>query len=274
MAGPERYRVYGNPIAHSKSPYIHQQFAQQIGKAIDYQAALAEVGEFTASAQQFFAQGGIGANVTMPFKGDAFNMADELTERARFAGAVNTLHRLEDGRILGDNTDGAGLVKDLLHKGVAFQGKRCLLIGAGGAARGVISPLLEQGLSSLVIVNRTTEKAASLAAHFAEKGQVQALDMKAVNTPFDIIINSTSASLTGELPNISEAIFAPDSVCYDMIYQNEVTRFNQWAQSYGVSQCYDGLGMLVGQAAESFSLWHGVFPNIEPVLEQLRASMS
>ncbi|MDP5255638.1 MULTISPECIES: shikimate dehydrogenase [unclassified Vibrio] len=274
MAGPERYRVYGNPIAHSKSPYIHQQFAEQIGKNIDYQAKLEQVGEFTASAEQFFAQGGLGANVTMPFKGDAFDMADELTERARLAGAVNTLQRLADGRILGDNTDGAGLVKDLLHKGVAFTGKRALLIGAGGAARGVISPLLDQGLSSLVIVNRTMEKATSLAERFASKGDVQACDLGAINTSFDIIINSTSTSLTGEVPAISDAIFARDSVCYDMIYQKQMTSFNQWAQSHGVSQCYDGLGMLVGQAAESFSLWHGVFPDIKPVLAQLRASMS
>lgn len=266
----EHYAVFGNPISQSKSPYIHTLFAQQTDQPIAYTAEQAPIDRFEETVRAFFDHGGQGCNVTVPFKEQAFGMATKLTERAQLAGAVNTLKRLADGQILGDNTDGEGLVQDLLRHGVKLEGARVLLIGAGGAARGVIKPLLEQGPAKIVIANRTHSKAHALAEVFQPYGEVVAQSMDTVLETYDVIINSTSASLTGEVPDISSAIFSSSSVAYDMMYGKGNTSFCQWAIDSGAVSVYDGLGMLVGQAAESFFLWRGVRPEIEPVFDELR----
>ena len=265
-----RYAVFGNPISQSKSPYIHTLFAQHTNQPITYTAEQAPIDRFEVTVQAFFDQGGQGCNVTVPFKEQAFRVATRLTERAQLAGAVNTLKRLSDGQILGDNTDGEGLVQDLLRHGVKLEGARILLIGAGGAARGVVKPLLDQGPAKIVIANRTHRKAKELAEVFQPYGEVVAQSMDTVLETYDVIINSTSASLTGEVPDISSAIFSSSSVAYDMMYGKGNTSFCQWAIDSGVVSVYDGLGMLVGQAAESFFLWRGVRPEIKLVLDALK----
>ncbi len=269
----DRYAVFGNPIGHSKSPFIHTLFARQTGQALTYTAELAPVDGFTQAAEAFFAQGGRGCNITVPFKEEAFRFADKLTERAELAGAVNTLKKLDDGIIIGDNTDGAGLVLDLLNYQVPLESARILIIGAGGATRGVIKPLLDQKPQQLVIANRTQSKAQQLAEMFASFGPVQACEMEQVSESFDVVINATSASLSGELPAISSSIFTPSTIVYDMMYGKGRTAFNQWALEQGVAQAYDGLGMLVGQAAESFMLWRGLRPGTKQILRELRKNL-
>lgn len=269
----DRYAVFGNPIGHTKSPFIHTLFARQTNQAMDYTAELAPVDGFVTAAKQFFAQGGKGCNVTVPFKEDAYQFATQLTERARLAGAVNTLKKLDDGIILGDNTDGEGLVQDLLQYQVPLKGAKVLLIGSGGAARGVIKPLLNQQPMSITITNRTFSKAQTLAEIFHAYGDVQAVEIQNINQEFDVIINSTSASLDGKLPDISPVIFSTHSVSYDMMYGAGLTKFNQWAVEQGCGHAYDGLGMLVGQAAESFMLWRGLRPGTRQVLRELRRNL-
>lgn len=269
----DRYAVFGNPIGHSKSPFIHSLFAHQTADSLIYTAETAPVDGFVKAVEAFFADGGKGCNVTLPFKEDAYRFASCLTERAKLAGAVNTLMLLDDGNIIGDNTDGAGLVQDLIHNRVTLEGARILVIGAGGAARGVIQPLLDQQPHSITITNRTFTKAQQLVELFASYGPIVAKEMMSIEEEFDVIINSTSASLNGELPAISAAIFSSDSVSYDMMYGKSLTSFNQWAKDQGVTHTYDGLGMLVGQAAESFALWRGLRPEIERVLGELRKSL-
>lgn len=264
-----KYAVFGNPIKQSKSPIIHQAFAKQTGLDIEYTALLAPVGSFAQGVAEFKAGGGIGCNVTMPFKLDAYKMSDELSLRAQLAEAVNTL-TFKDGKVYGDNTDGAGLISDLLNNGAQFKNKKVLLIGSGGAARGVIKSLLDQHPEKLVICNRTFEKAAQLAEHFKAYGNIVAQSMPELNQGFDIIINSTSTSLNGELPAVSSSIFAHGCFAYDMVYKDETTLFNQWALDNGAAKTLDGLGMLVGQAAESFKVWHDVMPDITPVIQMLR----
>lgn len=229
----DRYAVFGNPIGHSKSPFIHTLFARQTNQSLTYTAECAPVGGFIEAAKAFFADGGKGCNVTLPFKEDAYQFASRLTERAQLAGAVNTLKKLDDGEIIGDNTDGAGLVQDLLQHQVVLEGARILIIGAGGAARGVIKPLLDQKPTSLTITNRTFSKAEELAELFSVYGPVTAKEMNIVAEEFDIIINSTSASLSGELPAISSSVFAANSTSYDMMYGKGDTTFNQWAKQHG-----------------------------------------
>ncbi|MGA6103404.1 shikimate dehydrogenase [Pseudomonas solani] len=267
----DRYAVFGNPIGHSKSPLIHRLFAAQTGQALEYEALLAPLDDFTGFARAFFAQG-LGGNVTVPFKEQAFQMADSLSERARRAGAVNTLKRLDDGSLLGDNTDGAGLVGDLMRNaGLELAGKRVLLLGAGGAVRGVLEPLLAQRPAAVVIANRTVEKAEQLAREFADLGPVLASGFDWLEEPVDLIVNGTSASLAGELPSISPSLIeAGHTVCYDMMYGAQITAFNRWAQEQGAARTLDGLGMLVEQAAEAFLLWRGVRPETAPVLAELR----
>lgn len=272
----DRYAVFGNPITHSKSPLIHAAFAQQTGQAMSYDRQLVEEGEFAEAARVFFAAGGKGLNVTVPFKLDAFAFAQDLSERARLAGAVNTLKKMDDGRIFGDNTDGAGLLRDLTHNlGWAITGKRVLLLGAGGAVRGVIGPLLAQAPSRLVIANRTLARAEELVQLFnagksaQEAKQLRASSLHIHARPFDIVINGTSASLGGALPVLDPAILQPGACCYDMMYGKEPTPFLRWAQQHG-AQAADGLGMLVEQAAESFYLWRGVRPDTRPVIAQLK----
>ncbi len=270
----DRYGVFGNPIGHSKSPLIHRIFARQTGQDLSYEALLAPLEDFTGFARSFFVEGR-GGNVTVPFKEQAYYLADELTERARRAGAVNTLKKLDDGRLLGDNTDGAGLVRDLTaNVGVDLAGKRILLLGAGGAVRGVLEPLLAEGPQSLIIANRTMEKAEQLAREFAHLGPVTASSFDWLGEPVDLIINGTSASLAGELPPIDPSLIQPGhTVCYDMMYGKQTTAFNRWAAEHAATGCIDGLGMLVEQAAEAFYLWRGVRPNSMSVLAELRVQL-
>lgn len=265
------YAVVGNPISHSKSPKIHHHFAELTGQDLLYKAILIEKGQFAEKVQKFFQYGGAGMNVTVPFKQDAFAFADELSERAKRAGAVNTLMKLPNGRIYADNTDGAGLVRDLTfnHK-VEIRSKRLLLLGAGGAVRGVFQPLLEEGPAELVIANRTLSKAEELAQDFAALGSVSASSFEQLSGSFDLIINGTSASLSGDLPPVPVAVLKPGTVTYDMMYGKGRTVFNQWAFANGVHKTLDGLGMLVEQAAEAFFLWRGLRPQTAEVLERLK----
>lgn len=269
----DQYVVFGNPINHSKSPFIHTLFARQTQQPMNYTAQCAPVDGFIEAASHFFAQGGRGCNVTVPFKEDAYRFAGRLTERARLAGAVNTLKKLDDGEILGDNTDGEGLVQDLLAQQVQLKGANILLIGAGGAARGVLKPLLDQKPASITITNRTLSKAEQLAELLAPYGAVIAKPFTELTQSYDVIINSTSASLEGELPAIKPVIFAAHSICYDMMYGKGHTVFNQWALQHGCAQVIDGLGMLVGQAAESFMLWRGLRPGTKQILRELRKNL-
>lgn len=271
----DQYVVFGNPIGHSKSPLIHRLFADQTGQQLEYNTLLAPLDDFTDCALGFFKQGQ-GANVTVPFKEEAYRLVDSLTPRAERAGAVNTLIKLADGSLQGDNTDGAGLVRDLtVNAGVQLSGKRILLLGAGGAVRGVLEPLLAHNPTSLVIANRTVEKAERLAHEFADLGPVAASGFTWLKEPVDLIINATSASLAGELPPISPSLIEPGkTVCYDMMYGKEPTPFCQWAAEHGAAQVLDGLGMLAEQAAEAFFIWRGVRPDTGPVLDELRRQLA
>jgi shikimate dehydrogenase len=267
----DQYVVFGNPIGHSKSPLIHRLFAEQTGQSLEYSTSLAPLDDFTAFAKTFF-QSGRGANVTVPFKEQAFQLADSLTERAQRAGAVNTLIKQADGSLRGDNTDGAGLVRDLtVNHGVTLKGKRILVLGAGGAVRGALEPLLAEQPEVIVIANRTVEKAEQLAKEFSDLGPVFPSGFDWLEEPVDLIINATSASLAGELPPISPSLIQPgETFCYDMMYSNEPTAFCRWATEHKAGQSVDGLGMLVEQAAEAFFQWRGIRPESAPVLEELR----
>ena len=271
----DEYAVMGNPIAHSKSPRIHSLFAQQTGEPIHYRAILVEVGKLPEAVAAFVAEGGKGLNITVPFKRDAWELVDERSRRAERAGAVNTI-RIEPGRLFGDNTDGVGLVNDLRHNlQIPLQDRRILLMGAGGAARGVLAPLLEQEPALLVIANRTPERAVDLAAEFADLGTVQGCGFAALeNLQFDVLINATAASLQGDLPPLPEGIVAEGACAYDMMYGARPTAFMKWAQWQGAEKVSDGLGMLVEQAAESFCIWRGVRPETAPVIAQLREELA
>ena len=266
------YAVMGNPIKHSKSPVIHREFAQLSDQDMAYTAILAPEDGFVEAATQFFADGGKGLNITVPFKLEAYHFADELSDRAKRAGAVNTLIRQSNGRLRGDNTDGVGMMRDIInnHDG-RITNKRVLVVGAGGAVRGVLAPLLQENPASVVIVNRTVEKAQLLADQFSDMGRIEACafaDLK--GEPFDWIINGTSASLGGEVPAIPASVIGEYSRCYDMMYSVEITPFNQWAAALGAADTYDGLGMLVEQAAESFRLWRGLMPPTARVIASLK----
>lgn len=269
---PDHYAVVGNPIEHSQSPRIHAAFAAQTNDNIEYTRLLAPLNGFVETVQQFFADGGCGLNVTVPFKEEAFALADELSQRAQRAGAVNTLKKQPDGRLLGDNTDGAGLVGDLLNQGVALTGKRILVVGAGGAVRGILQPLLTQQPKRVVIANRTFSKAETLARLFDDMGSIHAIEMNSLadEVAFDIIINGTSASLNGDLPPLTANLVAERTACYDMMYGSDTTIFNRWGEEQGAAQTIDGLGMLVGQAAESYRLWRGRMPDVAEVMAQMR----
>ncbi len=266
---PDRYAVIGNPVAHSKSPQIHAEFARQTKQDLSYERRLAPVDAFVASASAFRAGGGRGLNVTLPFKGEAFRYATACSERARAAQAVNTL-RFDGDAIFGDNTDGAGLVNDIMRNlGHAIAGRRVLLLGAGGAARGVLGPLLELQPARLTLANRTPEKAQLLAQGLRgaiEGGSYAALAGRA----FDIVINATSASISGALPPLPQGVFAPGALAYDMMYGKGDTPFLAFARGEGAATLADGLGMLVEQAAESFFIWRGLRPDTAPVLKLLR----
>ncbi|MTD29233.1 shikimate dehydrogenase [Erwinia sorbitola] len=266
--------VFGNPINHSKSPRIHQLFAEQTGIPHPYGRLCAPLDGFEQSAHEFFAHGGRGANITMPFKQQAFDISSELTERAALAGAVNTLKKLDDGRLLGDNTDGIGLLSDLLRLQLIQPNDRILLIGAGGAARGVILPLLGFNCN-VTITNRTYARAEELAKLFLSHGNIRSLAQdKLGGEQFDLIINATSSGVDGGVPDLPASLLKPHTRCYDMFYQVGDTSFLQWCRKQGSTQMADGLGMLVGQAAHSFMLWHGVMPEIAPVIHVLKQEMS
>ncbi|MFG6179287.1 shikimate dehydrogenase [Halomonas sp. THAF12] len=268
----DRYCVFGHPVGHSKSPAIHAAFAEQTGERLEYTAIEAPRDDFAGAWRAFVEAGGRGANVTVPFKEDAYRLCDTLTPRAERAGAVNTLILEADGRTRGDTTDGAGLVGDLERCGVTLAGAHILVLGAGGAVRGVLEPLLAAGPASLHIANRTAAKASALAADFRDLGKVSGGGFGAVEGSFDVVINGTSASLGGELPPLPDDLFAPGATAYDMMYGAEPTVFLRWASERG-AETLDGLGMLVGQAAESFMLWRGVRPDVTPVLETLRRAL-
>ena len=272
---PDEYAVMGNPIAHSKSPQIHALFAGQTHQNIRYRAIQVDPGGFQQAVGNFFASGGKGLNITVPFKQDAWQLADSLSERAQLAGAVNTLKQDEQGKLLGDNTDGVGLVRDLTDNlGIKISGKTLLLVGAGGAARGVIAPLLDANPKKFVLVNRTADRATELVDRFASKGKIHAVSFTELNQDsFDIIINATSASLAGELPPLESPTVANAEIVYDMMYGAAPTPFMVWAQQAGAQRVSDGLGMLVEQAAESFYIWRGINPETAPVIQAIREDL-
>jgi len=267
----DQYRVFGNPIKQSRSPFIHQSFAQCTKQILNYETSLVKIGHFPEAVHEFISQGGKGANVTVPFKEEALELADELSDRARLAGAVNTLS-FKDGKVYGDNTDGEGLVQDLLRNHVQLKDSRILLLGAGGAARGVILPLLAQSPNRIVITNRTISKAERLIEQFNDRKLTASGFEQASSRVYDVIINATSASLTGQLPPIGTSTITANTVCYDMVYSKNLTPFLLWAKAQGASKVIDGLGMLVGQAAESFNIWRGIKPDVKKVIDQLKQS--
>lgn len=267
----DRYAVIGNPVAHSRSPQIHAAFARAEGQDIEYGRLLTPLDGFAQAVASLRAGGGRGANVTVPFKEEAFRLSTTLSDRARAASAVNTL-RFNATGIFGDNTDGAGLVADLrMNLRVLIKGRRILLVGAGGAARGVLHPLLAELPSTMVIANRTVEKARALAGMAG--APVSACRFEDLHgTAFDVVINATSASLAGAVPPLPAGVISPGAMAYDMMYGRGDTPFMAWARAQGATQIADGLGMLVEQAAESFFIWRGVRPDTAPVLAMLRAA--
>jgi len=271
----DRYAVIGNPIAHSKSPSIHTEFAKLTGETLCYTAELVEPGKVKFFIEKFLNENGKGLNITVPFKQDAFQLATQLSERAQRAGAVNTL-LITNNIIFGDTTDGVGLLNDLIkNHQLQLKDKNILIVGAGGAVRGVLEPLLLESPAGLIISNRTTEKAEQLAKDFASFGNISACDFADLEgKKFDLIINGTSASLKGDLPPLPDALFSKNACAYDMMYAAQPTPFMQWATQQGAKHCYDGLGMLVEQAAESFYIWRKKRPETQSVIEKLRKEMT
>jgi shikimate dehydrogenase len=269
------YAVFGNPIAHSKSPLIHTAFAQQTHQTIQYEAILVDTqpGEFAKAVQSFQAQGGKGFNITVPFKQVAFELADQRSARAQLAGAVNTMWFDDQGRRIGDNTDGIGITRDLtFNHGASLHDRRLLILGAGGAVRGVLEPLLNESPAHCVIANRTLAKAQELVELFTPLGKnLTACSYDALTgQSFDLIINGTSTSLHGELPPLPDGILTEQGWVYDMMYASQPTVFMQWGLAQGAARALDGLGMLVEQAAEAFYIWRGIRPDTAPVIAQLR----
>ena len=271
---PDRYAVIGHPIAHSLSPWIHAQFAQQTGQSLIYSAIDVPSAELALRVREFFARGGRGLNVTVPHKQAVLQLIDALSEAARLAGAVNTIVPETGQRLRGENTDGVGFVRDLtLNLGLAVAGQRVLLLGAGGAARGLLGPLLALAPKKLHIVNRSPERARELARAFASRGPVQGSGFEELDGfDYELIINATAASLSDELPALPAGALSPTTVCYDLAYGQAPTRFVQWARDRGARRTYMGEGMLVEQAAESYLLWRGVRPGTAAVLAQLRGT--
>ncbi|HTL91978.1 MAG TPA: shikimate dehydrogenase [Steroidobacteraceae bacterium] len=268
----DQYGVFGHPVGHSLSPFIHGVFARDTGQQMTYRAYDVAPEEFTERVQGFFADGGRGLNITLPHKIVAVEVAQELTARAAHAAAVNTLALQGDNVLLGDNTDGGGLVRDLCDNlGLIITQRRVLILGAGGATRGVLAPLLGLEPAIVVIANRTPERAEALAAAFADLGVTQGVGFEYVGeTPFDLIINATSASLSGDIPPIPAEAIGPQTVCYDLAYGRSAMAFVRWAQQSGCVRAVQGLGMLVEQAAESFRLWRGIRPQTAEVLAALK----
>jgi len=269
----DRYAVIGNPVAHSQSPRIHRMFARALGEDVEYGTILGRPDRFADDVRAFRQSGGCGLNVTVPFKLDAFELATQRSERATQAGAVNTL-KFDGEYVIGDNTDGAGLVRDIRENlGFDIAGKRVLLMGAGGAARGALLPLLAERPLRIAIANRTVSRAQALAARFEPRAAGVALSggsYEDAGAPFDLVINATSASLSNVLPPLSPGVFAKGALAYDMVYGERAGLFLAYSLARGAARAADGLGMLVEQAAESFFLWRGVRPVTMPVLAALR----
>jgi shikimate dehydrogenase len=272
----DRYAVFGNPIAHSKSPQIHGRFAELTGQDIEYTRIEAPIGGFADKLRAEIANGLCGANVTVPFKLDAFQACDELSPRALNAGAINTIIVETGGRLHGDNTDGLGLMRDIvINHGIQLRGQRVLLLGSGGAVRGVLGPLLENEPAVVTIANRTPEKASQLADQFADLGRQHGCLLEGggwdeAQGEYALIINGTSAGLTGDTPPIDPTVLAAGGACYDMLYSDKATPFQQWAREAGAAKAIDGLGMLIEQAAESFYRWRGVRPETASVIAGMR----
>ncbi|MBS0379307.1 MAG: shikimate dehydrogenase [Proteobacteria bacterium] len=271
MSEPDQYGVFGHPVHHSLSPFIHAMFARETSQAMSYRPYDVTPAEFHDKATEFFARGGKGLNITLPHKIAAVDLATELTARATHAAAVNTLAVKGDG-LLGDNTDGAGLVRDLCDNlGLVITHRRLLILGAGGATRGILAPLLSLEPTVVMIANRTPERAEALAAAFSDLGTTHGVGFEFIDQePFDLIINATSASLSGEIPPIPEGALSAQTVCYDLAYGRSATAFVRWARERGCTRALQGLGMLVEQAAESFRLWRGVRPATAQVMDALR----
>ena len=271
----DRYAVFGNPISHSKSPQIHSAFAQQTGQNLVYTAELAEVENFEQAVKAFIKNNGKGINITVPFKLQAWQLATQRSARAERAGAVNTIIVRNDGSYFGENTDGIGLVRDLSNNHqIKLKQKKILILGAGGAVRGVIEPIMEKNPAELVIANRTVEKAIQLAEEFSDLGNITGCGFDELkNQSFDVVINGTSASLHGDMPPLPDTLFNDNACAYDMMYAAEPTVFMEWASQHSAANVFDGLGMLVEQAAESFNLWRGVQPETKPVINAIRASL-
>ena len=271
----DRYAVVGNPIKHSRSPWIHTHFAKQTQQSLEYSALLVALDAFEREVTEFFASGGKGLNITVPFKERAWAMADRHSAAALNAGAVNTLYLDEDGALVGENTDGTGLLRDLKQNhGANLHKKRILILGAGGAVKGVLANLIAESPSAIYIANRTIEKAKALAESLQGKVPIIAIQFSDIpSETFDFVINGTSAGLQGDLPVVPSATVNTHTWCYDMIYGEGDTKFQAWAKSLNAAQAFDGLGMLVEQAAESFKIWRGQSPKTEPVIRELRQAL-
>jgi shikimate dehydrogenase len=268
----DNYCVMGNPVAHSKSPQIHTAFAEQTQQNIFYQAIQVDDGKFKAALKDFQSQGGKGLNVTVPFKGDAWEISENRSNRAERALAVNTISFDDAGNIVGDNTDGVGLIRDLtINYDISIKDKDILILGAGGAVRGIMDPLFDSGAGRVTIANRTVSRAEKLADIFSDRGDISACGFdELAERSFDIIINGTSASLQGEVPPLPENLLNGNACCYDMMYSMSDTPFVSWAKAHGATEAFDGLGMLVEQAAESFFIWRGVRPDTSNIIQLLR----
>lgn len=271
----DRYAVFGNPIGHSKSPAIHAQFAEQTGQSLIYTAERVELDKFSEAVAAFANSNGKGLNITVPFKQEAWQLATERSSRAERAGAANTLV-IKNDSLFADNTDGVGLVRDLIdNHNIEINNQKVLIVGAGGAARGVTESILELKPAELVIANRTVEKALQLAEDFSDLGNISGCSLEALEgRNFDIVINGTSTSLKGELPPLPDTLFSENACAYDMMYAADPTPFMKWAKQCGATHTYDGLGMLVEQAAESFYVWRKVKPETRAVIDKIRPTLT
>jgi len=268
---PDRYGLVGHPVEHSRSPFIHTLFARQTGQHLTYEIIDASPAGFETAVRGFGAAGGRGLNVTLPHKEAAFALVGEMSHAARLAGAVNTI-TITGNRLRGDNTDGVGFIRDItVNQGLDLAGRTVILFGAGGAARGIVGPLLAEKPAKLVIANRSRPRAVELAAHFGNPSVIELVEFDGLAglPPFDLLVNASSAGLKGEATPFPGSLVSADSVCYDMVYSRNDTPFVAWGKQHGAARAVQGWGMLVEQAAESFHIWRGVMPATAPILKQL-----
>lgn len=266
-----KYAVMGHPIGHSKSPQIHQQFAKQCGLDIGYTAIDVAPGTFAEAVKDFQEKGGKGLNITVPYKLEAWELVNRRSGRAQLAGAVNTIKFNHNKTLFGENTDGVGLVRDITQNlNTQLKDKTILILGAGGAVRGILGPILDQQPNTLHIANRTVSKAEELKILFADKGQITASGFDEINQTYDVVVNGTAASLQGDLPPLPDKLFNDNALAYDLMYANEPTAFMIWASEHGAKNSVDGLGMLVEQAAESFFIWTGKRPETKEVIDIIK----